>query len=323
MAKYKSEILELLYHNRSSYLSGQAIAERLSISRTAVWKTIELLKQQGFCLSSVQNKGYQLIRFPQEWDQDMMALVIKQSSYFKKRFVFKEVSSTQIVAKEKMLETDEPFIVVSEVQTVGKGRFNRSWDSQGSKGLWMTAVFRKEVPLHKIMTFNLFMSLAIAKTIRRVSGAEAKIKWPNDIYIDDRKCCGFLTEISGDASAIQNIICGIGINLNHELSDFQDELAMKATSLMAATGHKINRYQFFEELLTEIEGAFREFITLDFNDIKEDYMQYSNIWQRKLRYIQGKKVVEGTAVEILDDGRLIVQSEDGTLHHFISADIEL
>ncbi|ULG73346.1 biotin--[acetyl-CoA-carboxylase] ligase [Macrococcus brunensis] len=323
MAKYKSDILELLYHNRSTYLSGQMIAEQLSISRTAVWKTIELLKQQGFSLSSVQNKGYQLTRFPEEWDQDMMALIIKQSSYFKKRFVYKEVTSTQLVAKEKMLETDEPFIVVSEVQTAGRGRFNRNWDSQGSKGLWMTAVFRKEVPLHKIMTFNLFMSLAIAKTIRRVSGAEAKIKWPNDIYIDDRKCCGFLTEISGDASAIQNIICGIGINLNHELSDFQDELAVKATSLMAATGQKINRYQFFEELLTEIEVAFQQFITLEFSDIKEEYMQYSNIWQRKLRYTEGKKVVEGTAVEMMDDGRLIVQDDEGTLHHFISADIEL
>lgn len=323
MAKYKNDILELLYHNRSTYLSGQTIAERLAISRTAVWKTIELLKQQGFRVHSVQNKGYQLTGFPEEWDQDMMALIIKQSSYFKRRFVYKEVTSTQLVAKEKLLEIDEPFIVISEVQTAGRGRFNRSWDSQGSKGLWMTAVFRQDVPLQKMMSFNLFLSLAIAKTIRRISGAEAQIKWPNDIYIDDRKCCGFLTEISGEAALIQNIICGIGINLNHEVSDFQQDLAVKATSLKAATGHPVNRYQFLEELLIEIEAAFRQFLSLDFKDIKDEYSQYSNIWQRKLRYTEGTTVVEGVAVEILDDGRLVVQDEQGTLHHFMSADIEI
>ncbi|TDM04257.1 biotin--[acetyl-CoA-carboxylase] ligase [Macrococcus carouselicus] len=323
MSKYKSSILKLLHQNREQYLSGQRIAEQLSISRTAVWKTIEMLKSQGFQVRSVHNKGYQLTGYPDEWDQDMMQLVTQQSDFFKQRFVYKEVSSTQTVAKEKMLEITEPFIVISEIQTKGRGRFNRQWNSMGEKGLWMTLVLSTEVPLHKIMTFNLFLSLAIARTIRTVGGVDAKVKWPNDIYIDDRKCCGFLTEISGDASAIHHIICGIGINLNHEIQDFPVELQQKATSIKAATGQSVNRYVFLEKLLSELEIAYHQFLTEEFSAIKEEYKYYSNMWDRRLRYTEGRNTIEGQAIDILDDGRLVVRSDDGVIHQFISADIEI
>ncbi|TDM03000.1 biotin--[acetyl-CoA-carboxylase] ligase [Macrococcus hajekii] len=323
MSKYRSQIVELLHHNQHQYLSGQKIAEQLMISRTAVWKTIEQMKQQGFIIDSIQNKGHKLKSYPAEWDADIIQLVTRQSAYFKQQYVFKEVTSTQAVAKEKVLDNDRPFIVISEVQTAGKGRFNRQWDSQGDKGLWMSLVFSDEIPLYKITTFNLFISLAVARTIRSVSGAKAEVKWPNDIYINDYKCCGFLTEISGHANAIQQIICGIGINLNHQQADFPAELQHKATSIKEMTGETVDRYAFLDSLLSEIEHAYQQFLTHDFSDIKAEYKMYSNIWNRSLQYTEGTRKVTGQAVDILDDGRLVVRDEAGSIHHFISADIEI
>ncbi|UTH12853.1 biotin--[acetyl-CoA-carboxylase] ligase [Macrococcus equipercicus] len=322
MSKYKYKILSYLYDHKESYVSGQHIAEQLQISRTAVWKTIESLKDEGFVFDSVQNKGYKLVEFPDVWDNNLMQLMIRKSDYFSTIYVDHEVTSTQKVAHEKLLDNSEPFIVISEVQTAGRGRFNRVWDSQGKKGLWMSLVFNPHIPFAKIATFNLFISLAIAETMRDY-GVNATVKWPNDIYINDRKVCGFLTEISGDSAGVHHIICGIGINLNHMPADFPEELQTTATSIALERGRTVNRYAFFEALYQQIERSYNQFMTLEFSDIKEQYKAYSNIWGRTLRYTEGKKQIFGEAVDIKDDGRLIVRDEAGNTHQFISADIEM
>ncbi len=323
MSKYKYKILSYLYDHKDNYVSGQKAAEQLNISRTAVWKTIESLKQEGFVIGSVQNKGYKLVSFPDVWDNNLMKLMIRTSTDFNAIHVYQEVTSTQKIAQEKLLETDEPFIVISEIQTEGRGRFNRVWDSQGKKGLWMSVVFHPQISFQKVTTFNLFISLAIAETIRSEYGVKAEVKWPNDIYIHDRKVCGFLTEINGDSTSVKHIICGIGINLNHEASDFQDDLTDRATSIALESGAAVNRYQFFESLCRRLAHYYQLFLTHDFNEIKDQYKSYSNIWGRVLRYTEGNKQIMGEAIDIMDDGRLIVVDDTGHRHQFISADIEM
>ncbi|TDM13232.1 biotin--[acetyl-CoA-carboxylase] ligase [Macrococcus lamae] len=323
MSKYKFTILSYLYDHKDQHVSGQKIAEQLNISRTAVWKTIETLKEEGFVIESIQNKGYKIIQFPDVWDNNLMRLLIGNSEYFKSIYVYKEVTSTQKMAHEKLLTNQEPFIVISEVQNSGRGRFNRVWDSQGEKGLWMSLVFNPHISFQKIATFNLFISLAIAETMRSEFKVNAQVKWPNDIYINDKKVCGFLTEINGDSTGVHHIICGIGINLNHALMDFPEDLQRKATSISLESGHTINRYTFFEALYRRIELYYQRFMTTEFSEIKEQYTAYSNIWGRTLRYTEGSKQVMGEAIEIKDDGRLIVRDADGMTHQFISADIEM
>ncbi|WP_414046390.1 biotin--[acetyl-CoA-carboxylase] ligase [Macrococcus equi] len=322
MSKYKQDILLFLLEHKNEYLSGQKLANHFNISRTAIWKAIEGLKEQGFQFDSVKNKGYRIISLPNHWDRDLLTYMLKDS-IFDRLFVYQQVSSTQTMAHELRLKYDEPLLILSEIQTEGRGRFKRQWLSQPHTGLWMSLVLHPYISFRQIATFNLFISIAIAETIKKVCHINPKIKWPNDIYIDDKKVCGFLTEINGNSDGVDTIICGIGININHEKNDFDSELSKTATSLMLECGSKIDRYIFLKSLIESVELYYRMFLDKPFSDIKDIYKDYSMIWDRTLRYTEGKKQIFGRAVDLKDDGVLVVLDESGQLHQFISADIEV
>ncbi|RXK19263.1 biotin--[acetyl-CoA-carboxylase] ligase [Macrococcus sp. DPC7161] len=322
MSKYKYDIIHLLVKNQSQFISGQKIASLLNISRTSVWKSIEQLKEEGFMITSVSNKGHQLKSWPKNWDKHLIKLVLSSQHYFKHFEVRDEVDSTQKLAQSLLHQLDEPFIVISEHQSKGRGRFNRNWESKVNEGIWMSLVFKDQIPFEKIQTFNLFISLAIAKTIQKFVDADAvKIKWPNDIYIQDKKVCGFLTEINGNIDEVSGIICGIGINVNQ--TTFNDEIKDKATSIHLAADNIIDRYQLLEMLINNILKYYQLFLSVPFSDIKSEYQLYSNVWQRTLKYTQGNKIIHGKAINIEDDGQLVVIDEKGQLHKMISADIEM
>ncbi|MCE4957053.1 biotin--[acetyl-CoA-carboxylase] ligase [Macrococcoides caseolyticum] len=322
MSKYKQEILSYIMQHENEYVSGQKLAEQFNISRTAVWKAIEALKVQGFIFESIKNKGYRITKYPTHWDSDFLSYILKDS-LFKTQYVYQEVASTQIIAHEKLLEHNNPFLVLSEIQTAGRGRFKRPWVSKPDKGLWMSLVLHPNISYQQIATFNLFMSIAIAETIKRLTSLDPKIKWPNDIYINDKKVCGFLTEINGDSDGVHTIICGIGININHEYDEFDDCLREIATSLKIESGKETNRYQLIKTLIDEITKYYDAFLTQPFSNIKAVYISYSMIWDRTLRYTEGEKQIYGKAVDLKDDGVLVVVDITGQLHQFISADIEV
>lgn len=322
MSKYKYDIIQLLVKNQSQFISGQKIASLLNISRTSVWKSIEQLKEEGFMITSVSNKGHQLKSWPKSWDKHLIKLVLSSQHYFTHFEVRDDVDSTQKLAQSLQHQLDEPFIVISEHQSNGRGRFNRNWESKANEGIWMSLVFKDHVPFEKIQTFNLFISLAIAKTIQIfVDEKDVKIKWPNDVYIQNKKVCGFLTEINGNIDEVSGIICGIGININQ--TTFNEDIKDKATSIHLATDKIIDRYQILEMLISNIIKYYQLFLTVPFSDIKSEYQLYSNVWQRTLKYTQGNKTIYGKAINIEDDGQLVVIDENGQLHKMISADIEM
>lgn len=321
MSKYKQSILDFLI-KQNDYVSGQTLAENFDISRTAVWKAIEALKRQGYQFDAIKNKGYKIVKYPERWDVDLINILL-QNTIFKHQFVYEEVNSTQTVAHELRLEIDEPFIVLSEIQTAGRGRFKRVWDSKPNTGLWMSIVLHPNISYQQIATFNLFMSIAIAKAIETICRIKPAIKWPNDIFINDKKVCGFLTEINGDADGIHTIVCGIGININHNENDFNDTLNKTATSLKIASGQEVNRNEFLKTLIQTLQHYYTLFETKSFSEIKPIYKSYSMIWDRTLRYTEGEKQIYGKAIDLKDNGVLVVLDEEGALHQFISADIEL
>ncbi|WP_414049684.1 biotin--[acetyl-CoA-carboxylase] ligase [Macrococcus animalis] len=322
MSKYKQELLSYLMAHQLDYVSGQKLAEHFNISRTAVWKVIESLKSQGYQFESINNKGYRITSLPNHWDSDLLSYLL-QDSIFQQQFVFEEVTSTQTVAHELSMKYDEPLIILSELQTAGRGRFKRPWDSKADKGLWMSLVMHPNISYQQIATFNLFMSIAIAEAIKKVAQLDPKIKWPNDIYINNKKICGFLTEIAGDSDGVHTIICGIGININHTHEDFDEKLRQTATSLKIESKAILNRYTFIETLIESIEQYYKLFLTQPFSEVKGVYKSYSMIWDRILRYTEGDKQIYGKAIDLKDDGVLVVLDDTGELHQFISADIEV
>ncbi|PTI30022.1 biotin--[acetyl-CoA-carboxylase] ligase [Mammaliicoccus vitulinus] len=322
MSKYKHEIVNYLYRN-DEYLSGKHIAETLNCSRVTVKKVIDQLRKEGFEIESISNKGYKIAKIPTTWQEDIVNIELKDNLLLNRAIVQTQVDSTQILAKAHVNDTDNHFIVLSDEQTKGRGRFNREWSSLKSKGLWMSVVLRPDIPIQKMSTFNLFISLAIQEVIEQHYHIQCKIKWPNDIYIGNKKVCGFLTEMIADTDGVNAIICGIGINLNQTQEEFDKVNQSRATSLNIENGKPIEPYQFLSVLIKAIEQRYDQFLNLPFSEIKELYKSKSMIWNKTLTYTEGNKQIVGRAIDIQDNGFLTVISEDGDLHQFMSADIEI
>lgn len=323
MSKYSQNVIHILYQHQLEYVSGQYIAEQLNISRTSVKKIIDQLKNEGCDIESINHRGHRLITLPDKWYEGIVVPLIQEQSLFNTIEVHESINSTQLQAKQQLVGNKESFLILSDEQTQGKGRFNRPWTSAKSKGLWMSIVLRPEVAFSMITKFNLFMALGIRDAIQQFSNDEVKVKWPNDIYIEGRKVCGFLTEMVANSDGIEAVICGIGINMNHHAEDFVDELKHKATSIALHSDDKINRYQFLKSLITNIEYRYIQFSTKPFEAIRDEYIEASNIWNKELRFTENNIQFNGKAIDIDKDGYLIVKDSTGETKKLMSADIEI
>lgn len=323
MSKYRDNILALLTEAQPNYLSGQTIAERLNISRMSVKKVIDQLKSENVSIDSVHNKGHRLNAYPTEWHTGILQGLLKDQNLVETIQTFDSVTSTQDIAKRALVDHTETMLILSDEQTAGKGRFKRRWQSAKGQGVWMTLVLRPNIPFSMLTTFNLFISLAICNTIQQYVDEKVAVKWPNDIYIGDRKVCGFLTEMVANADGIEAVVCGIGINMNQQLEDFDTSVPLQATSIRLYRDTIVERYTFLHDLILQIEQRYQQFLEEPFSSIKDEYIAVSNIWQRRLRFTEGQKQFYGKVIQIDDEGFLHVVDEQGNLHRLMSADIEL
>ncbi|MBF7017095.1 biotin--[acetyl-CoA-carboxylase] ligase [Staphylococcus durrellii] len=323
MSKYSQSVIHILYQHQLEYVSGQYIAEQLNISRTSVKKIIDQLKNEGCNIESINHRGHRLITLPDKWYKGIVIPLIQEQRLFDNIEVYETINSTQLQAKQQLVGNKESFLILSDEQTQGKGRFNRPWTSAKSKGLWMSIVLRPEVAFSMITKFNLFMALGIRDAIQQFSNDTVTVKWPNDIYIEGRKVCGFLTEMVANSDGIEAVICGIGINMNHHANDFIEELKDKATSIALHSEEKVNRYQFLKSLVTNIEYRYAQFNTHSFEAIRDEYIKASNIWGKELKFTENNVQFNGKAIDIDKEGFLIVKDNSGETKKLMSADIEL
>ncbi|MEX3425520.1 biotin--[acetyl-CoA-carboxylase] ligase [Staphylococcus hominis] len=323
MSKYSQDVVKMLYEHQSEYISGQYIANQLNISRTAVKKVIDQLKADGCDIDSINHKGHKLNASPNRWYRGIINKALESNHLVSKIEVYDSVESTQTIAKQGLVDNQYTMLILSDEQTKGRGRFNRNWSSSKGKGLWMSVVLRPNVSFAMIPKFNLFIALGIRDAIQAFSRDKVEIKWPNDIYINDKKVCGFLTEMVANADAVEAIICGIGINLNHQEEDFSDMIRHRATSIRLHHSEEINRYQFLKRLIEEIEKRYHQFLNSSFETIRDEYIRTSNIWHRKLTFTENGEQFIGEAIDINNDGFLIVKDEDNQTRRLISADIDI
>jgi len=323
MSKYSQDVVKMLYEHQSEYISGQYIANQLNISRAAVKKVIDQLKADGCDIDSINHKGHKLNASPNRWYRGIINKVLESNHLVSKIEVYDSVESTQTIAKQSLVDNQYTMLILSDEQTKGRGRFNRNWSSSKGKGLWMSVVLRPNVSFAMIPKFNLFIALGIRDAIQAFSKDKVEIKWPNDIYINDKKVCGFLTEMVANADAVEAIICGIGINLNHQEEDFSDIIRHRATSIRLHYSEEINRYQFLKRLIEGIEKRYHQFLNSSFETIRDEYIRTSNIWHRKLTFTENGEQFIGEAIDINNDGFLIVKDEDNQMRRLISADIDI
>lgn len=302
----KEEIIEMLMKS-GDYVSGEEISRRLGVSRTAIWKSINNLRKEGYVIESSTNKGYRLCS-TDLLDKSKICSRLRVRNAGTRLEIMKTVDSTNNeVRRRAALGEGSGLIIAAEEQTGGKGRFGRVWSSSDG-GLYFSLLLRPELPPSDISSVTLAAGYAVCMAIREHTGLDAMIKWPNDIIIGRKKVCGILTEMSAQSDMVEYIVIGIGINVNNE--SFPEEIKDKACSLYLETGKKLDRSLFFRDVilrLDEVLSAF--FVSLSIDDIKSFSRLCATIG-RRVSTVRGQSVIEGEAIGVTAAGELIIRTDD-------------
>lgn len=303
----KSEILEAL-RETDGYVSGQDLCNKFGVSRTAVWKAIKQLKEAGYEIEAVPNKGYHIVSAP-----DLMNKVelesIRNTTWAGQEIYYYDVTdSTNIRAKE-LAEEGHPSgtLVVADRQESGRGRRGRSWDSPSGTGIFMTLLLKPEMNPNHASMLTLVAAMAVSRAISKCADTEALIKWPNDIVIGGKKICGILTEMSAQFDFINHIVIGIGINVHNE--HFPEEIAETASSILLQTGKRIRRAELIEQILEQFEHYYAIFMeTEDLSGLVKEYNSILVNMNKSVRVLDPKEPFEGKAMGITKKGELIVDT---------------
>lgn len=304
----KEEILRLL-RSADGYISGQELCNRFGVSRTAVWKAINQLKEAGYEIEAQQNKGYRLKAAPDLMTEAEIKSLLHTDWVAKEVLYFDTIDSTNTKAQE-LAEKGYPSgtLVVADKQESGKGRRGRSWVSPSGTGIFMTLMIKPDINPNNASMLTLVAALAVAKAITSVTDEEAMIKWPNDIVVNGKKVCGILTEMNAQFDYINHIVVGIGINVHNE--GFPEEISQMASSLMIeAGGKRFHRAQIIAETMSYFEQYYDTFLkTQDLSALVREYDKLLVNRNKSVRVLDPKEPFDGKAMGITPKGELIVDT---------------
>lgn len=304
----KEEILRLL-RSADGYISGQELCNRFGVSRTAVWKAINQLKEAGYEIEAQQNKGYRLMAAPDLMTEAEIKSLMHTEWVAKEVLYFDTIDSTNTKAQELAEKGYQSgTLVVADKQESGKGRRGRSWVSPSGTGIFMTLMIKPNINPNNASMLTLVAALAVAKAITSVTGEEALIKWPNDIVVNGKKVCGILTEMNAQFDYINHIVVGIGINVHNE--SFPEEISQMASSLMIeAGGKRFHRAQIIAETMSYFEQYYDTFLkTQDLSALVREYDKLLVNRNKSVRVLDPKEPFDGKAMGITSKGELIVDT---------------
>lgn len=314
----KEKILRALREAEGKFVSGQKLCEQLQVSRQAISKNISALREAGYDIESVPNKGHRLCGVPDYLMAPDIMSRLPEGGICRKVVCYDQVDSTNTKAK-LLAELGEPegTLVVAEEQTAGKGRRGRGWVSEPRVGVWMSLILRPELAPGSSPCITLVAALAVAEGIARACGLEAQIKWPNDIILNGKKVCGILTEMSSEREYIHYVVVGIGINAN--TSSFPDGSCAQATSLFLEKGESVDRQALVAACMESFGTYYRQFLkTGNMTLLQEEYNRLLVNRDREVRVFHGVKeevnqeqIETGIARGITPEGGLRVETEDG------------
>lgn len=308
----KENVLTLLEASREKDLSGQDIAERLGVTRAAVWKAVKALKQEGYAIEAVSNRGYRLLSTSDVLSVEGIRLSLKKPYRDCPMEVYKCIDSTNLQAKKRALDgAKEGLVVLAEEQTAGRGRKGRSFLSPPGTGIYVSVLFRPTPEQSTDMVLiTTATAVAICRGIRNVLQEEPTIKWVNDVYLRGKKVCGILTEAISDfeSGRIDTVVVGIGINYREPKEGFSEEIRDIAGAICTEQ-QQVPRNELVAAILNELFDLYEG---LSQRTFLEDYRRWSCVIGKEVKYTSGTEWVYGRAVAIDDEGGLVVEREDGS-----------
>lgn len=316
----KEQVLDILADNTDKHISGEAISQKLGVSRASIWKHINSLKKEGFEIESKTGIGYILTG---KTDDSLTSYEIKRD--LKTEFIgqqieyFKSIDSTNIFAKSLALKSDEGSVIIADEQLSGRGRTGREWISKKDEGIYFSIILKPEIPIMKASFLTQVAGAAMVSSLKKI-GVESLIKWPNDIIIDGKKIAGILTEMSAEIDQISYIIVGIGVNLYNE--NFDELIESKATSLKKE-GYLVDKKEFLQTFFTEFENLYKNFLCGE-NELTLSILRENSAVLNKNVYIIDKnEKIKVYVREIDENGNLLVENENGKVETIFTGEISI
>ncbi len=318
----KSEILQIL-RARSEYVSGQELCTQLGVTRAAIWKAVRQLKEEGYEIQAVRNKGYRLVASPDTMGRAELQSRMRTSWAGKQVVFLDSVDSTNNYAK-KLAEAGAAHgtLVVAESQDGGRGRSGRAWVTPKGSSIAASLIVRPPIRPEHASMLTLVMGVAVARAIADTTGVRVQIKWPNDLVVGGKKISGTLTEMSAEPERVHYVVIGTGINAN--VTEFPRELRQTATSLQLETGHPVERGAVLCACMGAFEEAYAKFLEKgDLSLLLEEYQGLLANRGREVRVLDPAGAFCGMARGIDSMGRLIVEKEDGQVAHIYAGEVSV
>ena len=305
----KNEILHILESNKGKTFSGRELADSLGVSRTAVWKAINSLKDDGYFIET-SAKGYSLSETSDILSAEGIRLYLNEEFKNIPIAVYKTIESTNTEAKLLAVrDAGQGTTIIAEEQTKGRGRFGRDFFSPSDSGIYMSIILRPELNIENSVLVTTAAAVAVCNAVEKFSNTSARIKWVNDIFIDNRKVCGILTEAvtNFESGIMDSVVVGIGVNVKTKTEDFPLELQNTAGSIFNNEDNSV-RNQLAAEIINNVLNVTKN---LEDRGFMQEYKERSMILGEHILYKKYNDWHEGYASDIDDYGGLIVFTGDG------------
>lgn len=309
----KDKVLLSIIQNGNEYISGEELAHKLNVSRNAVWKAVKQLEQEGFAVEAVRNRGYRIVSEENKLHEAFIQRYLKTEKYGQNLIILDETDSTNNYAKKLAQEgTPHGTVVAADCQNAGKGRLGRTFVSPKGTGLYVSLVLTENISISSAQLITACAAVAAAEAVEELCSCDIKIKWVNDLFLNDKKLCGILTEasMSFESNQLDYVIIGIGINVNSLNGKIPEELNEIVTSIEDETHEKISRNQLCAVLLEKLEKRLNE---LDSKAFLDEYRKRSMIIGRMVTVEDRNGSHIGKAVAIADDAGLTIEYENGEI----------
>lgn len=305
------QIIKLL--KAGGFVSGALIGKELGITRSALWKRINSLREKGFKIEASPGKGYRLIDTPDFSVEELRTLIKGQIG---KEIIFiKKTSSTNDLARG--MEPLHGTVFIADTQTKGRGRLGRLWVSPPNSNIYMSIILKPDILPKDATLLTLISAVSSTRALREQTGIDVTIKWPNDLMIGSRKLGGILLEVRSEPDRIVFALAGIGININMPIKSLPLELRAVSTSILEETGKRFKRTYLIARILNEMEAV----LNMPRAFLLNEWRALSSTLGKQVAVTTSNETIKGLAVDIDNEGRLILKTPDGSIKNISSGDL--
>ncbi|MBF0384799.1 MAG: biotin--[acetyl-CoA-carboxylase] ligase [Candidatus Omnitrophica bacterium] len=313
----KKEIIGFLKES-GGFISGEDISAKYNVSRAAVWKRIQELRDEGYLIKGSPHLGYKITKSPDKLLPYEIKSGLDTKLLGREILYYDTVETTMDIAfKHGLNGVLEGTIVCAESQTRGKGRMGRKWASPKGKGIYCSVILRPQLSVNETSKLTIMAAVAVCEALNSIPKVASRIKWPNDILIQDRKVAGILTELNAEMDRVHFVVFGLGVNVNSQISS----LPKNAVSIKAVTGRELSRVFVLQEILRSIETRYFEAKKKGFSIVFARFKELCVTLGKRVRLVNLSDTVEGTAVDIDELGRLTIRLDNGTIVYKSSGDV--